>query len=477
MARPYRLVSGCAPSRALVVPTARGASLVVANGADRQPQPLTGWSLPLGSGGRHDPRPDWVGEGARLHTALGAGDLDGDGYVDLVVAVAADAQFRVGEGGLLVHAGGPAGLDPNPRWLAGGPLGDGFAAGEVQLADLRGTGCLDLVVGALWDRDTAATWGGFPRALGGTPRVYLNDGRGGFRRADWRPEDAPEGCFALRVADVDGDGRFELVLGTSPLRAYRVGADGPERRAFWTGRLRPAFIYDLAVLPGPSGARIAASASRLVPEADSDAPVGLVLADPGRDAEALVPVPGSAGVLPAALAAGDLDGDGLVELVLGGWTWNGRPGAPVAVLRAEADGLVPGPRPPPVAEPIMAAALTLGPLVGGDRVRHEAEFLVPEGVSRPVYSVPGGALAEVIAVRCERPDGSPFPRVRWTSAVGSGAVALAPAPVGPLRVVVTWEQPSRPSLFLGDATPGRDSTVAGQYGDIEGGSRHVALES
>ena len=60
-------------------------------------------------------------------------------------------------------------------------------------------------------------------------------------------------------------------------------------------------------------------------------------------------------------------------------------------------------------------------------------------------------------------------RVRWTTSAGLGAVALAGAPAGPFQVVVTWEQPSRPSLYVGDTTPGRDPTVAGQYGDIDEG--------
>ncbi|MFG2310355.1 FG-GAP repeat domain-containing protein [Streptomyces sp. NPDC048566] len=153
-----------------------------------------------------------AGEG--FGTAISRGDLDADGYADLVVGTA-------GRGGAVILRGGPHGLS------GAVPL----PAATARAGDFDGDGLLDLALfrpgRGVAAGTVAAIWTG-PVGRGGEPaRVSALD---------------PGGLARVRVAggasgDLDGDGRDDLALvvraGAGPYRVhvYRSTTAGPVRTA------------------------------------------------------------------------------------------------------------------------------------------------------------------------------------------------------------------------------------------------------
>lgn len=149
-----------------------------------------------------------------------AGDLNGDGLVDLVIGAAGESgggTSRAGRAYVLFGSSDRSVSEPSTLVSRSPTVMGGFGASVASGGDLNGDGLADLVVGA-------------PGEGSGAAYVFTGNPAGVEHRATYAPsEAAANASIGVRVStsgDVDGDGRRDLVLG-----AYRDSGGASESGA------------------------------------------------------------------------------------------------------------------------------------------------------------------------------------------------------------------------------------------------------
>jgi len=233
-----------------------------------------------------------------------AADFDNDGYIDLVVASVQDGERRDVDS--LVFRGSGQGVDPEP-WLKVPTVG----CADPTAADIDGDGWVDLVFAN--------------RFSGGDPTLdnYSNDSLVLWGSSDGFLDETrlpTVGAARSRVADLDADGHNDLVFANGVLETLDV----PHSPVFWGSAegFDPERRTDLSTV-FPEGL--------LVEDLDYDGVLDVVfttwLCLLDCDSASLVhPGDGAGGfsspwTLPEAVGAvdvqaADLDGDGLLDLVV-----------------------------------------------------------------------------------------------------------------------------------------------------------------
>ncbi len=148
--------------------------------------------------------------GARFGNALAAaGDVNGDGYDDLLVGAPTQATSGGGRGRVYLYYGSASGLAPTAAWTYSSTQGGSELGRAVASADVNGDGYRDIVVGEPYF-DTATTDVG--RVL-----VFLGSGSGPATTPAWTGTGAQAwefyGFAVAGVGDTDGDGYDEVLAG------------------------------------------------------------------------------------------------------------------------------------------------------------------------------------------------------------------------------------------------------------------------
>jgi hypothetical protein len=132
----------------------------------------------------------------------GAGDVNGDGYADVIVGDAETGTF-------VVHHGGPDGLDPEPATVGTGSAG--YSISVAGAGDLNGDGYGDVVAGG---DDTAGVYYGSATGIAEEPSVMLL-GEAGSQFGD----------SVACLGDTNGDGFDDLGVG-APSAVMVIGFPG-----------------------------------------------------------------------------------------------------------------------------------------------------------------------------------------------------------------------------------------------------------
>ena len=192
----------------------------------------------LGSGTGPSSQPNWIGLGENTNDWFGmeiaaAGDVNGDGYGDLLVgAPEADHGGNSYAGKVYLYLGSEVGLWSDFAWTQGGDA-DYMALGiSIDGAgDVNGDGYADVIIGS----HGHMVEGG----MTGQAFLYLGSSSGLAGTPAWSIEGIPGSFYSEAVAgagDVNGDGYSDVIIGSTDSEIPGGG-------------IGQAFVY----LGGPSG--------------------------------------------------------------------------------------------------------------------------------------------------------------------------------------------------------------------------------
>lgn len=215
---------------------------------------------------------------ARLHMASAAGDVNGDGFDDLIVGDWLFDTSSSDAGSAYCFHGSANGLSMTYAWSVEWGAADAHYGGSVGgVGDVNGDGFDDVIVGADGKEDQST--------YGGAAYLYYGSPSGLLPTAAWDytspVSQASFGTCATGSGDVNGDGYADVVIGA---RRHSNG-EFEEGRAylFLGGASGPSPVPDWIVEPNQVGARFGGSLS----------------------------------------IVGDMNGDGLADVIVGAPHYNG----------------------------------------------------------------------------------------------------------------------------------------------------------
>ncbi len=165
----------------------------------------------------------WTKTGGQTSAFLGqsvglAGDVNGDGYADVIVGAYGYTNDLTKEGRAYVYCGSSTGVNASPCWTGEGNLANADFGNSVGPAgDVNGDGYSDIIVGA-WRWTNGST-------EEGAAFVYLGGPDGIAANSSWSPG---YGTKATTAGDVNGDNVADiLVYQLSGARVYPGSPSGP----------------------------------------------------------------------------------------------------------------------------------------------------------------------------------------------------------------------------------------------------------
>jgi FG-GAP repeat/FG-GAP-like repeat len=288
--------------------------------------------------------PSWTAESNQVGARFGgsvstAGDVNGDGFSDVIVGAEQFDNVESTEGRAYVYHGSAAGLGTTPAWTAeSNQAGAAFGNSVSVAGDVNGDGFSDIIVGA-WAFDNGETGEG--RAF-----VFLGSAAGLASQPAWTAESnqtfADFSTWVATAGDVNGDGFSDVIVGAD---AYDNGQTDEGRAFVYHGSMsglsaNPAWTAESDLAGAALGTSVATAGdvngdgfSDVIIGADMYAPGGIAL---GR---AYVYHGTAAGLATSAAwtmngdqaqarfgypvaTAGDVNGDGFADVIVSAHAYN-----------------------------------------------------------------------------------------------------------------------------------------------------------
>jgi len=164
--------------------------------------------------------PNWIMEGNQVGDAFGysvstAGDVNGDGYSDVIIGSLYYTNGQTAEGAAFLYHGSVSGLSNTENWSAENNQAYSYFGISVSTAgDVNGDGYSDVIIGAFEFQNGQTDEG--------AAYVYHGSATGLSNNYDWMVEgniaDAKYGLNVSEAGDVNGDGYSDVIVG-SPYEA------------------------------------------------------------------------------------------------------------------------------------------------------------------------------------------------------------------------------------------------------------------
>ena len=195
---------------------------------------------------------NWIAEGNKIGAFYGyrvstAGDVNGDGYSDVIVGAPYYSNGQSIEGKVFVYYGSASGLSVSENWSAESNKIQAFFGWSVNTAgDVNGDGYSDVIVGAPYYSNGQNSEG--------MVFVYHGSASGLSANANWNTEgnqaDASYGNSVSSAGDVNGDGYSDVIIGAPYFNngqldegkayVYHGSPSGLSQSANWTNESNQA---------------------------------------------------------------------------------------------------------------------------------------------------------------------------------------------------------------------------------------------